>query len=203
MTPEEKLKRLLEMQEHPERYTEEEILQMMADKECRQLYEQMVRATDAMFEAKQFDNVECNTHNTQPSKLFKIAAIFIGVLLFSGITYAAIHYVRNSIFDQSPSQVEKVGNTANSSLSNPQSQLAAQDSTLLKPVVFEDAELVNILKEVAAYYHYETVYKRDDVKHIRLYFTWDKSMPVEATVEMFNKFERIHITLKDTQMIIE
>ena len=201
MTQEEKLTRLLEMQEHPERYTEEEIRQLMADEECRQLYEQMVRATDAMFEEKHFDYVECGTLNTQRSKLFKIAAIFIGVLLFSGITYAAIHYVRNSFFDQSPSQVENVGSSADSQLSDP--QLSPQDSTLLKPVVFEDAELVTILKEVAAYYHYETVYKRDDAKHIRLYFTWDKSMPVEEIVEMFNKFERIHITLKDTQMIIE
>ena len=202
MTQEEKLTRLLEMQEHPERYTEEEIRQLMADEECRQLYEQMMRATDAMFEEKHYD-VECNTLNTQHSKLFKIAAIFIGVLLFSGITYAAIHYVRNSFFDQSPSQVENVGSAVDSHHSNPDSQLAAQDSTQLKPVVFEDAELVNILKEVAAYYHYETVYKREDVKHIRLYFTWDKSMPVEEIVEMFNKFERIHITLKDSQMIIE
>lgn len=201
MTQEEKLTRLLEMQEHPERYTEEEIRQLMADEECRQLYEQMVRATDAMFEEKQFDTVECGTLNTQRSKLFKIAAIFIGVLLFSGITYAAIHYVRNSISEQPPSQVENVGSAADSQLSD--SQLAPQDSTQLKPVVFEDAELVTILKEVAAYYHYETVYKRDDAKHIRLYFTWDKSMPVEEIVEMFNKFERIHITLKDTQMVIE
>lgn len=201
MTQEEKLTRLLEMQEHPERYTEEEIRQLMADEECRKLYEQMVRATDAMFEEKHFDNVECGTLNTQRSKLFKIAAIFIGVLLFSGITYAAIHYVRNSIYDQSPSQVENVGSAADSQLSD--SQLSPQDSTQLKPVVFEDAELVTILKEVAAYYHYETVYKRDDAKHIRLYFTWDKSMPVEEIVEMFNKFERIHITLKDTQMVIE
>ena len=202
MTQEEKLTRLLEMQEHPERFTEEEIRQLMADEECRQLYEQMVRATDAMFEEKHYDN-ECNTLNTPHSKLFKIAAIFIGVLLFSGITYAAIHFVRNSIFDQSPSQVENVGSALDSQLSNPDSQLAAQDSTQLKPVVFEDAELVNILKEVAAYYHYETVYKREDVKHIRLYFTWDKSMTVEEIVEMFNKFERIHITLKDTQMVVE
>lgn len=203
MTQEEKLTRLLEMQEHPERYTEEEIRQLMADEECRKLYEQMVRATDAMFEEKHFDNVECGTFNTQRSKLFKIAAIFIGVLLFSGITYAAIHYVRNSILDQSPSQVENVGSSADSQRSDPDSQLSPQDSTQLKPVVFEDAELVTILKEVAAYYHYETVYKHDDAKHIRLYFTWDKSMPVEEIVEMFNKFERIHITLKDTQMVIE
>ena len=46
---EEKMRRLLEMQEHPERYTDEEIRQTMADEECRQLYEQMVRAADAVY----------------------------------------------------------------------------------------------------------------------------------------------------------
>ena len=34
---EEKMRRLLEMQEHPERYTDEEIRQTMADEETRQL----------------------------------------------------------------------------------------------------------------------------------------------------------------------
>ena len=49
----EKLERLLKMQEHPENYTEEEIRQLMADEECRQLYEQMVHAADAIFANKE------------------------------------------------------------------------------------------------------------------------------------------------------
>ena len=48
-----RIQRLLEMQEHPERYTDEDIRQLMADEECRQLYEQMIRATDALFSEKE------------------------------------------------------------------------------------------------------------------------------------------------------
>ena len=51
MNTNEKLLRILEMQEHPERYTDDELRQLMADEEYRQLYEQMVRATDAMYAA--------------------------------------------------------------------------------------------------------------------------------------------------------
>ena len=49
MKKEEKLELLLKMQNDPEQFTEEEIRQLMEDDECRQFYEQMVRATDSVF----------------------------------------------------------------------------------------------------------------------------------------------------------
>ena len=92
MNNEQKMKRLLEMQEHPERYTEEEIRRLMADEECRQMYDQMVRATDAMFAEKH----KSHTLLKHPTVLYKIAASIIGLLMLSGIAYAAIHIVSNS-----------------------------------------------------------------------------------------------------------
>ena len=93
MTQEEKLQRLLEMQEHPERYTEEEIRQLMTDEECRQLYEQMVRATDAIFSEKV--TAKETTAIAPQRRWIQVAAAFIGVLMLSGIAYAAIHIISN------------------------------------------------------------------------------------------------------------
>ena len=74
MSKEEKMKRLLGMQEHPERYTDEEIRQLMADEECRQLYNQMVRATDAMFEARRFESEEVRVKGRNTRSPFMKAA---------------------------------------------------------------------------------------------------------------------------------
>ena len=89
MTKDEKLQRLLEMQEHPECYTDEEIRQLMTDEECRQLYEQMVRATDAVYAEK----VKATP---QSRRWLRVAATFLGVLMLSGIAYATIHLVRSN-----------------------------------------------------------------------------------------------------------
>ena len=197
MTKEEKLMRLLEMQEHPERYTDEEIRQLMADEEVRQLYEQMVRATDALYGEK----IEEKSEFTIRYYLKKIAAVFIGLLILSGITYAAIHLSRSGRGD-STSAPQDTTTVANIPQPNVNAPLAEQDSMLLKPVVFEDAELVTILNEVAAFYQYEVIYKQEAVKHVRLYFTWNKKEKIEDVVETFNKFERIHITMDDRKLIV-
>ena len=100
----------------------------------------------------------------------KIAALSIGVLMLSGITYAAVHIIRSQETVDSKQETVATANTQHSTLN---SQLAEQDSTLMQPVVFEDAELGTILREIATFYQCTTVYKNEKVKHVRLYFTWN------------------------------
>jgi hypothetical protein len=200
-----RIQRLLEMQEHPERYTDEDIRQLMADEECRQLYEQMIRAADALFSEKERSLSPLSTPHsplsTFPISLRKIAAMLIGVLMLSGIAYAAFRYARNV------AQTEKVQTETMVSSGNqhaaPGTQLAEQDSTQTKPVVYEDKELTVILNEIAAFYQLETVYKNEDVKHVRLYFTWDKSADIDDVIATFNKFDRIHITRENQKLIVK
>ena len=166
------------------------------------------------FEAKHFGNatststdgsadstaVANSTLLTLHSKLIKLAAMFIGVLVLSGIAYAAFHY-----FSDNPQPSASVSQP---STLNPQpSTLNLQPSTLnpqpSTPIVFEDVELATILQEVATFYECETVYKNEKVKHVRLYFTWDKTKSIDEIVETFNKFERFHITRENQKLIAE
>jgi len=169
------------------------------------------------FEAEHFNSVELKTESVESlsgegmavanskfytlhSKLIKIAAMFIGVLMLSGIAYAAVHIIRSQ---ETGGRSQETTAVANSQLSTVNSQLAEQDSVLHKPVVFEDAELNTILREVATFYQCETVYKNEKVKHVRLFFTWDKTKPIDEVVETFNKFERFHITRENKKLIVE
>lgn len=200
MSKEEKLQRLLEMQEHPERYTDEEIRQLMADEEYRQLYDQMIRATDAVFAENHGDKSRGSIQKKEPvSLILKIAAMFIGVLMLSGIAYAAIHIVSRNAGGDSQSPTLEVRTPDLSQRMEEQSA----DSVLMQPVVFEDAELETILREIAAFYQCETIYKNERVKHVRLYFTWDKTARIDEVVETFNKFERFHITRANPKLIVE
>jgi hypothetical protein len=80
---------------------------------------------------------------------------------------------------------------------------AAEDSTLTKPVVYEDVDLEHILNDVATFYHVEPVFKKVASKQLRLYFTWDKKQSLDDIIDTFNKFERIHITREDKILIVE
>lgn len=203
MNTNEKLLRLLEMQEHPERYTDDELCQLMADEEYRQLYEQMVRATDAMYAEKhQANNGDRSWKSAlnHGSVISKIAAMFIGLLMLSGIAYAAVQMVRQT---QQQVQTETTTSVAGSSQSAHDTRIDEDDSAQNKPLLYEDAELAKILSDIATFHQLEPVYKNEECKHIRLYFTWDRRSSIDDIINTFNKFERIHITRDNKKLIVE
>ena len=146
------------------------------------------------FEAKHFGSEKSR------SSLQKFAAMFAGVLMLSGIAYATVKMVWPSAKRDSLTQTKEMR------MEQPYQQTAQeekQDTLQLRPIIFEGKDLSTILDEVAAYYQYEVVYQNKDSKHIRLYFTWDKSQSIETVIETFNRFERISIQIEDKKLIVE
>jgi len=186
----------------------EELLRKMYAEEA--LYKEstgadIVEEEWAKFEAAHFHAVGGDLQSPsqqakQLLRLHQIAAMIIGVLMLSGIAYAAVRIVqRNVDGDLNSSAQETI-------VSNPNLQKTVGhpiDSMAMQPVVFEDAELESILHEVATFYQCEAVYKNEKVKHVRLYFTWYKTVGIEDVIETFNKFERFQITRENRKLIVE
>ena len=120
--------------------------------------------------------------------------------MLSGIAYAAVHIISSH---SQKAQEKQTLATTNAQYSTSDTQTEAKDSTLMKPIVYEDTELTTILDDIATFYQVEPVYKNEATKHIRLYFTWDKKQTIDNLIDTFNKFERINITRYDKILIIE
>ena len=209
---------LLRMLENPEQYSDEQLLELLADEECRELYEAMRLSADAfqMEDAKakiagglkdeewqKFSmphDADMDGRTTRRHySLSKIAALFIGVLMLSGIAYAAYRMALRAGEDsQKPVQELPMANS-------PQQVLMEEptDSVKQAPIVFENAELQTMLNEMATYYNYKVSFRTEAAKHIRLYFTWDKASKIEDVVATFNKFERIHINIENQTLVVE
>ena len=153
----------------------------------------------ARFEAEHFGNEQGKVKSKKVSFL-KIAAMFIGVLMLSGIAYAAVHIIRSQ---ETGVRSPETGVIVNTQHTTHDIRQAAEDSTLTKPVVYEDVDLEHILNDVATFYHVEPVFKKVASKQLRLYFTWDKKQSLDDIIDTFNKFERIHITREDKILIVE
>ena len=129
----------------------------------------------------------------------KAVAMFIGVLMISGIVYATVRLMSNSSKQENKVKTEVAQVPDKQQQENIQEQT---DSTVRQTRVFEDAELSAMLSEMVSYYHCEVVYQNEEVKHIRLYFTWDKRQSIDEVIEIFNRFERIHIQKENQQLIV-
>ena len=175
---------------HPEEYTDEQL-------------DKMLDETNAPIPNVNEEWSRFQTQHITPKhsrSWMQVAAIFAGVLMLSGIAYATIQMAGSSNNKQETIKQQE----ANAVMVSQQTIAeATNDSTTQKPVVFEDAELGTILNEIATFNQLEIVYKKEASKHIRLYFTWDKTSSIDDIIDTFNKFERIHMTREDKKLIVE
>ena len=193
------IEELLKMTERPQDYSDEEIRQMMNDPEMRAYYELMVDA-EAGFALKRSDTskvVKRPTRYTISHRFMKAAAIFAGILLLSGISFAAYHFTfgAGSSADQgkeSPTQEVRESNVHQQEVTEP--------STIR---TFENAELQQILQELSDFYHVGVKFHNEQSRHIRLYTKWDTAAPLKQIIERLNGFEKVSICLIDNQIIAE
>ena len=98
------MKRLLDAQDHPETFTEEELQAMLKEDDLRESAELMARLKQAYI-GKETEDIDVDAEwqrfaSQKPKRRswgwMQIAAAFIGLLMLSGITYAAIHLVSSS-----------------------------------------------------------------------------------------------------------
>ncbi|MBP3767010.1 MAG: DUF4974 domain-containing protein [Prevotella sp.] len=211
MIQEEKMKRLLDAQDNPEAFTEEALQAMLDEDDLRESAELMARLKQAYIgeETEQIDvdaewqkfldNEEFSPLTSHHSPLYKIAASFIGLLMLSGIAFAAIHIVSNS---RSQQAVENQGDRSLDSVQN-HGPVPLILHSIPEPKTFEDVPLKNIAAELAEAYHLTVEIKNAETAALRLYYPWNPQMPLQQVVEELNRFEKVHLTLTSDTLIIE
>ena len=193
------MEQLLRMVERPQDYSDDEIMKLVSDPEMREYYELMVSA-EAGFALKRSEEPKVYTRAklySLSSRFLKVAAIFIGVLLLSGIAFAAYRYVVGwgpSVEGELKSPAQEVR------ISNSPQQVQTESESVR---TFENAELQQILKELSDYYHVGVEFHNEQSRHIRLYTKWDTTAPLQQIIELLNGFEKVNVRLIDNQIIAE
>ena len=193
------MEQLLRMVERPQDYSDEEIMKLVSDPEMKAYYELMVSA-EAGFALKRSEEPKVYTRAklySLSSRFLKVAAVFIGVILLSGIAFAAYRYVVGEGLSvggslKSPTQEVRISNS-------PQQVQTETESVR----TFENAELQQILQELSDYYHVGVEFHNEQSRHIRLYTKWDTTAPLQQIIELLNGFEKVNVRLIDNKIIAE
>lgn len=166
-------------------------------------------------EKLQKEEMSQNAETQQTAKLFplwspmrKVAAV-AAVLVVSGITFAAIHLVTRSHQPSDNSNTELVSSRKDSiqQVSAPQESNIEEktDSASLAqlPLVYENAELQNILTPIAGHFHLQVTYQNESARHIRLFLQLEKNMSLDDIIELLNHFEKVNIRHEGQTLIVE
>lgn len=227
MSKEEKRMMLFDMQEHPEKYTDEQVERLLADEEVKEFFHELAMARMAGKKAnpKNVDVDEAwkefvQAHHEDKMAIdagkskgayrnrVKIAASIVGIIFLSGVALAAIHngWLGFPASDQTADNkaaTEQLATTQ--ALSNDSLRAAtaeSKDSLDMKPVVFDDAELT-ILAQLSGFYHVKVEYVDAYTQHIRLFFNWNKTKTLEQNLEILNAFDRIQIEYIDGTLLVK
>ena len=214
MEKNEKIQMLLDMQEHPENYSEQALKTMLKDPEVRELME----ATALLKQAMIWENARKNAVNvdaewqrfagqhiadSKPRRgWMKVAAVFLGVLFVSGITFAAIHIVRMVNSQKSQTVQTEQPMTAKASTTIP-ADTVKTDTIAPKIIRYDEATLQKILTDMGEYYRLRVELRNEDAKTLRLFFQWNQRQEASKVLEQLNTFERIHLVLNDSTIIAE
>lgn len=166
-------------------------------------------------EKQQKEEMSQNAETLQTAKLFplwspmrKVAAV-AAVLVVSGITFAAIHLVTRSHQASDKHNTELVASRKDSiqQVSAPQKSNIEEktDSASLAqlPLVYENAELQNILTPIAGHFHLQVTYQNESARHIRLFLQLEKNMSLDDIIELMNHFEKVNIRHEGQTLIVE
>ncbi len=223
-----KFEKILDIIDHQEKYSDEEIREILQDEECRKLYQTMMEVDSALENPSPIINVDeewekfSQEHQLQEeatqnaaqeaashpiTSWRKLAASIAGFVLISGIAFAAIHtYIKRS---QEPTQV-----TADTHpeviKSDSEKQVAAKDSLAHpkpeKPAIhktFENVAFEQMISEIASYYDLQVKFENNEDKNLRLYYEWDSHLSIENIVKELNQFENVNIKLQQNELIVK
>lgn len=223
-----KFEKILDIIDHQEKYSDEEIREILQDEECRKLYQTMMEVDSALENPSPIINVDeewekfSQEHQLQEeatqnaaqeaashpiTSWRKLAASIAGFVLISGIAFAAIHtYIKRS---QEPTQV-----TADTHpeviKSDSAKQVAAKDSLTHpkpeKPAIhktFENVAFEQTISEIASYYDLQVKFENNEDKTLRLYYEWDSHLSIENIVKELNQFENVNIELQQNELIVK
>ena len=233
---------LLDLLEHPEKYSETQKDELLGDEEVNELYQQLIETRQSLDfgkskeemkmpsidaeweklkdemkqkEKQQKEEMKQNAETQHTAKLLplwspmrKVAAV-AAVLVVSGITFAAIHLVTRSHQASDNDNAELVASQKDSiqQVAAPQKSSIEEkaDSASLAqlPLVYENAELQNILTPIAEHFHLQVTYQNESARHIRLFLQLEKDMSLDDIIEQMNHFEKVNIRHEGQTLIVE
>lgn len=163
-----------DMQEHPGKYTDQELEALMTD---------LDRVPDTDEAWRRFEH---RLHRATPLRRWfpRVAAGFVGALLLAGILFAAItssHRLSSSAGEQS------------------QSSSAAE---MRDTVRFDNVRLDSLLHVVASHYGKAVQFRNDKVREMRFIMTWSPQDSLTDLIARLQHFDGLSISLvRDTIVV--
>ena len=131
----------------------------------------------------------------------RAAASIIGVLLASGIAFAAIQVVRN-ISTPKPQLPMTEQTTDTEPVASLPADTVKADTITTEPYIFNNVPLDSMLTAIAAAHGVGVEFENEAARQLRFHFVWKREDSLSRVVEKLNTFEAVNIGIEDKTLVV-
>lgn len=206
---------VLDIIEHPDKYSSEQLAEIMSEPETREIYNLLCKTESAIKDSEEPD-VSSEWEKFSDSRLVRSRRVFswfgnraasIAAIVGSSIVAVAAGIaVTVSVIDHKSEPFAENTAVAPSAVAISTDTIATKCDTVnvyMTPVMFENEPLEKIMNEVAKIYRVEVKFKDENVASLHLYYKLDPSLTLNDVIEQLNTFEQINIRRNGNTLIID
>lgn len=206
---------VLDIIEHPDKYSSEQLTEIMSEPETREIYNMLCKTESVIKDSEKPDATTewekfSNSQLVRQHRLFSwfgsraastaaivgtsIAAVAAGI----AVTVSVIKYKSEPIAENeavAPSVVALSTDTTTTKCDT--------FNVRLTPVMFENEPLEKIMKEVAKAYGVEVKFNDMEAASLHLYYKFDPTQSLNEVVKQLNTFEQINISRNENTLTID
>ncbi|MDE6810657.1 MAG: DUF4974 domain-containing protein [Muribaculaceae bacterium] len=210
-----KTDRLLDLLENSDKYSDAELNALLQDREMKELYNVVSKTSDALAETPVADTDKewqkfARTHfgakrvNILGFVSRNVAAVVLCVVVSLAVvaTTVGLHYSINPEIEPNEPEITVVKEAKSDILTDTieKSTLSADNP---ETVIFKNRSLESIITDIALYYGTTVNFKSSDSKKLRLYFQWNRTLPLYEIIAQLNGFESFNVKLSGNAIIID
>lgn len=210
--------------EHPEKYSSEEISDILSNPEMKEMYKIMCKTSTVLNAENQISDEYINyewerlkPYRAMRPEIKKVnkrrfrsssRAASVAVIIFVSFVAIAVGIsVSLSVDEKESKALENESSSTNvtQKVYNVDTSVSIinEKTEESSPVIFEDAPLKDILKVISDHYGVSVKFKNLSTREIHLFYKLDVSKRLEDVVEQLNTFERITISIDGDTIIVE
>lgn len=220
-----KYDKVLDMVEHPERYSDGEMEVILQDPEIREIYNTLCDADSAMREdsewsgfvgAMEEEEIECEWNRLVNRRrravpwfhvMRRRVAVAVVIALTSVGALALGIGIVNSVKHTAPDAAEKmVARVPVATEVRTDRDSTVRMDTVSSKVgtrIYENEPLAKILSDISGYYGLSVEVQNEPSTKLRLYYKWDSTKDAKTVVDQLNNFEKINLTLSDDVLSVK
>lgn len=206
---------VLDIIEHPEKYTSEQLAEIMSEPETREIYnllcktESAIKGSDEPDISSEWEKFS-NSRLVRPRRVFSWfgsrAASITAIVGTSIAAVAAGIAVTVSVISRKSEPIAENKAVVPSAVTVSVDTITSTADTVnesLAPVMFENEPLEKIMKEIVKAYGIEVKFNDANTASLHLYYKFDPSLTLNEVIEQLNTFELINIRRNGNTLTID